>query len=343
MLDGGAAAASPAIVNRTARTDTEGIVVSNHFSGPNLKFPGDDARLDITDLYVFQSPDSRDRTVLVLDVNPLMTGSEFHPDAVYRINIDNDSDALADVAFTFTFSRPVQGTQSATVHHATGAQAREAEPGGELLAHDTPVGFDPTARAVDAGPCRLFIGVRSDPFFADVEGYLHGFEFTGDDLFAGKNVLAIVLEVPDEMLGADPVIGVWAEASVRRNGVLVQVDRGGQPSTTPFLNFEEAKAAYNAGHPTDDLRTYLQPWSERLREIGGHSIDDATAAIRTVLPDILRLDRRVPAVYPNGRGLTDDVFDMRMSFLSQGKHTSDGVGPHTDLLSQFPYLGPPNP
>jgi hypothetical protein len=316
--------------------------MSNHFSGPNLKFPGDDARLDITDLYVFQSPQNRDATVLVVDVNPLMTGSEFHPDAVYRINIDNNADALPDVTFTFTFTPPVAGAQAGTVYHATGPQARQLEPAGEVLVRDNPVGFGAAAQAVQAGRCRLFTGVRSDPFFADVEGYLHGFEFTGDDLFSGKNVLAIVLEVPNDMLGDDPCIGVWAEASVRRDGVLVQVDRGGQPSTTPFLNIEEAKAAYNAGHPVDDLVTYLTPWTERLQELGGYSMDDATAAVRRVLPDILRFDRTRPAIYPNGRNLTDDVFDTRMAFLSQGKYISDGVGPHDDLLAEFPYLGVPN-
>jgi hypothetical protein len=30
--------------------------MSNHFSAAMLKFPGDDPRLDLTDLYVFASP-----------------------------------------------------------------------------------------------------------------------------------------------------------------------------------------------------------------------------------------------------------------------------------------------
>lgn len=74
--------------------------MSNHFSGASLKFPGDDARLDLTDLYVFPAPDDRDKTVLIIDANPFWSGmstfppflmtSGFHPDAVYRINIDND-------------------------------------------------------------------------------------------------------------------------------------------------------------------------------------------------------------------------------------------------------------
>ena len=38
--------------------------MSNHFSAANLKFPGDDAGLDLTDLFVFQSHSDPSRTVL---------------------------------------------------------------------------------------------------------------------------------------------------------------------------------------------------------------------------------------------------------------------------------------
>ena len=33
---------------------------------------------------------------------------------------------------------------------------------------------------------------------------------------------------------------------------------------------------------------------------------------------------------------------MRMSFLTHGRVTSDGVEPHDDYLSEFPFLGVPN-
>ena len=89
--------------------------MSNHFSAAMLKFPGDDARLDLTDLFVFASPQSSGKTVLIFDVNPLMTGADFHPDGVYRINIDNDGDLQADVAFSFVFSESNGGTQTGTV------------------------------------------------------------------------------------------------------------------------------------------------------------------------------------------------------------------------------------
>jgi Domain of unknown function (DUF4331) len=215
--------------------------MSNHFSADNLKFPGDDRRLDLTDVYVFRSADDADKTMLIIDSNPTSapppippptTGPEFHPDAVYRINVDTDGDLQADIAFTFTFSAFENGSQTGSAWYATGAQARQPEPAGEQLADSLPVSFGGTARPVQAGPVRMSAGLRSDPFFADVEGALHGFQWTGHDDFAGNNVGSIALEVPSDMLGAGPVIGVWATISLRRDGTLVQMDRGEtRPST----------------------------------------------------------------------------------------------------------------
>jgi hypothetical protein len=194
--------------------------VSNHFSADNLRFPGDDTRLDLTDLFAFRS-ENPGRTVLIIDSNPtvrppielpatVITSRDFHPGAVYRINIDNDGDAQADVAFTFTFSEPVNGVQTGTVHYATGAQAREPGPAGEELTASVPVSVDAMVQPVEAGEIRVFAGARSEPFFADIEGALHGFQWTGHDDLAGNNVLSIVLVVPDDMLGGGPVIGAWA-------------------------------------------------------------------------------------------------------------------------------------
>jgi Domain of unknown function (DUF4331) len=314
--------------------------MSNHFSAAMLKFPGDDARLDLTDLFLFASPESPDKTVLIFDVNPFMTGADFHPDGVYRINVDNDGDAQADVAFSFVFSESNGGSQTATVYYATGSEAREPEPAGEVLIEGTPVGFDETAKPVEAGHCRLFIGVRSDPFFADGEGAFHDFQFTGDDTFAGKNILSMALEVPNEMLGSGSEIGVWCTSSVRRDGELVQVDRYGNPSFNPFF-VDELKNQFNAGHPAEDVATFLEPWS-KLLESRGYPAAVARETALTVLPDVMHYNRSRPAHYPNGRVLTDDVYDMRMAFLTYGRVTSDGVEPHGDYLTEFPFLGLPN-
>jgi len=209
--------------------------MSNHFSADELRFPGDDTRLDLTDVFAFKSTEHAGKTVLIVDSNPtvrppiqlpatVITSRDFHPGAVYRINVDNDGDARADVAFTFTFSEPENGAQTGTAYYATGDQAREPGPAGQVLTSSIPVSFDAMAQPVQAGRIRLFAGARSEPFFADVEGALHGFQWTGHDDFAGNNVLSIALEVPDEMLGAGPVIGIWASISRRRcSGVEVMM------------------------------------------------------------------------------------------------------------------------
>src|SRR5580704_13927260 len=255
--------------------------MSNHFSADNLKFPGDDRRLDLTDVFVFPAPASGEHhhtllhrhhpgaTVLIMDSNPTsapppipapVTGPEFYPGAVYRINIDTDGDNQADVAFTFTFSEYEDGRQVGTARYATGAQARQLEPAGEVIAAEIPVSFDGTAQPVQAGRIRVFAGLRSDPFFADVEGALHGFVWTGHDDFADNNVDSIALEVPDDMLGDGPIIGVWASISLRRDGELVQMDRGGNPTINPFINPDGEKNLYNPRQPADDVANYLGPW-----------------------------------------------------------------------------------
>jgi hypothetical protein len=316
--------------------------VSNHFSAANLTFPCGDARLDLTDLFVFAAPDNPAKTVLIIDANPFMTGSEFHPDAVYRIHVDNDGDVEADVAFSFVFSQPDNGRQTATAYYATGSQAREPKPAGDVLIEGTAVGFDAAAEPVRAGDCRLFFGVRSDPFFADAEGFFHGFAWTGEDTFAGKNVLSIALEVPNDMLGAGPVIGAWATVSLRRDGILTQVERDGHPSMNPIVIADEQKNAFNEGQPVDDVKLYLEPLSQLLRG-HGYAPDAARAAALTLLPDILTYDRRSPATYPNGRIPTDDVFAIRTAYLTNGQYGASGVTPHADLQPTFPFLGPPNP
>ena len=326
--------------------------MSNHFSADNLKFPGDDRRLDLTDLFVFKSSEDPGKTVLIIDSNPTsapppipapVTGPEFHPGAVYRINIDTDGDNHADIAFTFVFSEYENGRQTGNAWYATGAQARQAEPGGEVLAEGIPVSFDGTAQPVEANGIRLAAGLRSDPFFADVEGALHGFAWTGHDDFADNNVDSIALEVPDDMLGNSPVIGVWASISLRRDGTLVPMDRGGNPTINPFINPDGEKNLFNSRQPADDVANYLQPWSKILENAGGYSPEEAKAAALQVLPDILHYDRTKPATYPNGRVLTDDVYSIRFAWLSNGKIPPAGLKPHDDLLNEFPYLGVPNP
>jgi hypothetical protein len=125
------------------------------------------------------------------------------------------------------------------------------------------VGLDATATPVQAGPCRLFVGRRSDPFFADADGVLHwlvdgqqgSFQWTGTDTFAGANIFSIALEAPNHLLGPGPSIGAWITTSLRRDGTLVPMDREGNPSFNPILNPDTIKDQFNATDPVDDVST----------------------------------------------------------------------------------------
>ncbi|WP_199881386.1 DUF4331 family protein [Streptomyces sp. CB03911] len=243
---------------------------------------------------------------------------------------------------SFVFSAPADGRQTVTVRRATGAEARDHAPGGQAVVTDGAVAFGAEPNVLESGGTRFSAGLRSGPFFADLDGIVDDFRWTGNDFGAGKNVFGIVLEVPDGELGDGP-IGVWARVSLRQNGALVSVDRGAHPSLTAYFNSEDAKEKYHAGEPADDLATYLEPWSAVLAHTGGYSAEDAEKALRTVLPDVLRFDRGRPVAYPNGRTLTDDVTSARLAMVSGGRITDDHIPPHTDLLSSFPYLGHPHP
>ena len=45
--------------------------MADHWDAPGLKSPNMDARIDICDIYAFQKPKDVNKSVLVLDVNPV--------------------------------------------------------------------------------------------------------------------------------------------------------------------------------------------------------------------------------------------------------------------------------
>jgi len=136
-------------------------------------------------------------------------------------------------------------------------------------------------------------------------------------------------------------VGPHAGSGGRRGVGWVQADRGALPAQTPFLAGEQ-NAAYLAGEPADDAR-FVNVFAHALEHTGGYIQEEARRVAGTLLPDILRYDPTRPASFPNnGRALNDDVSDVFLGILTNGKVTEDKVGPHDDLLGQFPYLGPPH-
>jgi hypothetical protein len=193
-----------------------------------------------------------------------------------------------------------------------------------------------------AGEYRFFAGWRSDPFFYDAGGALNDFQFTGDDFFADADVCSIVLELPNRELG-DGEVGLWHRTLVPADdSSWQQVERGARTQQVPFLVPNEEKDAYVGSEPADDSR-FVGVLAHSLEHLGGYAPEEAERVARTLLPDIMRYDPKRPVGYPdNGRLLSDDVGDSNAAIFTNGKVTEDGVGPHGDVLSDFPYLGPPH-
>jgi hypothetical protein len=337
--------------------------MSNHSTGLKLGPPQGDQRLDLTDLYAFQAPADPQRTVLILNCNTFAQAADFHPDAIYRINIDNDGDLATDVAISFVFSKPQGGRQTGSVYLATGAKARSPEAVGRKIIADAQCSFGSATNIVKSGPYTFFAGLRSDAFFVDFDGILQLFDSKGGKNFTGKpqlggkspwtgrdrlvdeNVFAMVLEMPTSVLGANPEVRIWGRCSVRRDGELIHVDRDGNPTVASFFNTDETKEAYNATEPIHDRERFLEQFVHVLGHTGNYTREEAIAAIDgdRLLPDVMRYNPSQPAGFPNGRTFTDHVVAHRLAFISKGEIPPDGLKPHTDTLNEPPYLGTPHP
>jgi hypothetical protein len=326
--------------------------MAHHYSGPDFSFPHGDARVDHCDLFAFPSPEDASRSVLAIDVHPSFginppgptTTEPFSPEALYELKVDTNGDGVADVAFRVRVSVR-DGTQSATVRRVEGADAAGAGDGGEILVEDASVSMSSEPRVTETGQYRFFAGWRSDPFFFDAEGVLNDFQFTGQDFFADKDVCSIVLEVPNDALGASGGVAMWHRTLVPAgdtDGGWVQADRGARPSQSVFFCPGDEKAEYLGGEPATDSR-FVDSFAHVLGQVGGYPPEDAKRVAGTLLPDVLPYEPRQPAAYPhNGRALTDDVADHFLALFTNGKVPDDGLGPHTDLLGEFPYLGSPH-
>jgi hypothetical protein len=333
--------------------------MSNHFTGLSLGPPMGDQRLDLCDLYAFQSPTDPSRTVIILNANP--NADALHPDAIYRVNIDTDGDYLTDIAFSYVFSVPKDGRQTVSVFLANREESRSSEAVGTKIISDGEVSFGTTPNIIKAGPYTFFAGSRSDAFFFDFDGIKALFDtrgkrnftephlggkspWTGVDSNTEANVFSTVIELPTSELGANPKIHIWGRCSVRRDGQLVHADRAGHPSVSSFFNTDDTKEEYNASEPVNDRQRWLELFIHLMGHTGNYTREEAIAEIdrEGTLPDVLTFDPSKPAQYPNGRVFTDDVINYRLAFLTKGECPPTGLKPHTDTLQQFPYIGTPH-
>ena len=322
--------------------------MSHHYPGPDFTFPHGDARLNFTDLFAFPKPGDDSKTILIMNVHPSAgmnpkgptTTDPFATDALYEIMIDTNGDTVVDMAYSVRFMAAQGGALTATVRRIDGMRSDRTGDDGVVIVERAPVSTGGERKVTSAGDFRFFAGARSDPFFFDVMGALNNLKFTGQDFFADKNVASIVVEVSNSKLGSSS-LRLWARTVDGTSGSWVQADRGARASQEPFLAGDE-KLAYITGEPANDAR-FVPVFAHSLQHAGGYTPEGATEAAATLLLDVLPYRPGRQASYPsNGRALTDDVTAHFLAVLTNGKVTGDGLQPHTDLLAEFPYIGPPH-
>ena len=197
--------------------------MSHHF---DTKLAREDPSLNLCDFYLFDGPS--DKTVMAMTVNPdvgLSAPDTLHPEGLYAFRFDLNGDAKEEVTFKFRFGEPRHGDGSEHTHiqpfvvrKATGVDALRGDAGESSVEGET----GSVATELDL---RAYVGIAPDVFAANagfrtfMTAFYKDRRFDGDALlhqqnpFARRNVTAIVLEVPSELIGKGK-INAWATISL---------------------------------------------------------------------------------------------------------------------------------
>jgi hypothetical protein len=333
--------------------------VSHHFDSAADRADG---RINPCDLYAF--PAAPGTTALILTVNPdagRSSPTTFRPDALYEFAVASDGGTSEDLALRVTFTEPDDhGQQQARVRRADGANASHGTEG-------TLLGEGRTGEVFSLdGNGLAWAGLAADPFNGDgiavgrfLQGLTEGryspevFTDAPSNAFAGRDVTAIALQLPDAAFGSTR-IALWARISLCGHTPQRQVNRIGQAMLRPlFFNPPETEAeldALNAGAPATDLATQGQ----RVRRIAGTAArlaglpdpdGHAERVAAAFLPDVLGYRPGQPAAFHpgggNGRALGDDAFDIAVGVIA-GSTLGNACTPR-QATPAFPYLSAPQP
>ncbi|WP_017596554.1 DUF4331 family protein [Nocardiopsis potens] len=334
--------------------------MSHHLDSPEAR---QDPRLDISDVYLFRGSAG---TVFVMNVNPLSGGGGFHHEGMYEFKVDTDGDAVEDTTFRLVFGEAdADGRQPVELRRLDGADAADRDAPGVLL------GAGRTEEEIAAGQgIRLWAGAAADPFY--IEGSvvtavvtaiaqgtrldLSGFDPAAPaNLFAGTDVSAIVLEVPDAALGADE-IGFWGVSVLATDaGGWRQINRCAQPLVNTLFNPADSERADEFNHhtPAEDREMHGEVFARlvsRAVAANGTAGDPDAYAERVcaeLLPDLVRYRVGTPAhfgfAHRNGRGLTEAAPEAMFALVLNkavplGLDASSASG---EPRAEFPYLSLP--
>jgi len=190
-------------------------LAADHIDSPSVA----NTTMDIADFYAFEG-DNPDNTVFVVTMQgPLTPGAVtenaiFDENVLVEINIDNTGDFVEDLV--------IQAIRRDTIMYFFGPSSVDPSTTGldsQIYVDDFvgQVGISSVDESftAESNGLTFFAGPRRDPFFFDFNRYNQvvsgevapeGFLPPGEasDFFENLNVLAVVVEVPNAMLGTAP-------------------------------------------------------------------------------------------------------------------------------------------
>ena len=207
-------------------------------------------------------------------------------------------------------------------------------------------GLAPDLFAGDGAALTAFRNALFDEHWFDPDAFRSRKNF-----FARRNVTAIVIKVPNRLIGRGLVHG-WATASLHGHAPEAQVSRWGLPLiTNVFMPDMSMQEDYNHAVPAEDLTRFsaqIGRVAEKLTGLAGSAANPADFArqlIARLCPTTLPYELDTWAAFDlagfNGRALTDDVMDVILT-LATNTALGDGVSPdRTRVRDEFPYFGEP--
>jgi hypothetical protein len=224
-----------------------------------------------------------------------------------------------------------------------------------------------TGEPFTAGEVRAFAGLVPELWAADAFAFFTTLTnlFSEDkydpkifehreNLFKNRNVMAIVLEVPNSLIGGGRA-GAWATISLFGHAAEVQICRWGYPLITHLFlsnpSTPELTTKYHAGYPSQDhemIGPAIAEFTARLSARASGATDPELYGRRIaamLCPSLLPYELGTRAQFSkngfNGRYLTDDAYDTMLS-LATNTSVSDGVAPNAGRTRpDFPYYGEP--
>lgn len=337
--------------------------MSHHWDTPTAR---EDPRINLCDFYLFRGRPGT--TVMAMTVNPdagISAPDTLREEGLYAFRFDLNGDAREDVTFKVRFGAPThadgdghQHVQAFEIRRAVGQAAPRGSDGELIIA-----GHTGAVVKTDTG-YTAFAGLAPDLFAGDGAAleafktalYQHN-RFDPEafrnrkNLFATRNITAIVLEIPTQLIGRGLVHG-WATVSLHGHAPEVQVSRWGLPLITHvFMPDMDMREDYNHAVLADDIARFsaqIGKVAEKLTSLTGSTASPADYAkqlIARLCPTMLPYELGTAAAFDfagfNGRALTDDVMDVILT-LATNTALGDGVVPDkTRTRDEFPYFGEP--